>query len=85
VVLKEARISSHPFKADPDYFNLIDIIAKTYGKLPSEVIKLSWTELMICLRCVISRGERARQAMRNRKKDDIIVPTISITDLIDII
>ena len=40
---------------------------------------------MICLRCVISRGERARQAMRNRKKDDIIVPTISITDLIDII
>ncbi len=40
---------------------------------------------MICLRCIVARGERARQAMKSRGKNDMIFPVISIADLIDII
>jgi hypothetical protein len=76
---------STPFQNDPDFINIIDIISRTYSKLPHEVMMLSWPELMICLRCIIARGERARQAMRTKGKNDMIFPTISIADLIDII
>jgi hypothetical protein len=76
---------STPFQNDPDFINIIDIISRTYSRLPSEVMTLSWSELMICLRCIIARGERARQAMRTKGKNDMIFPTVSIADLIDII
>jgi hypothetical protein len=76
---------STPFQSDPDFINIIDIISRTYSRLPSEVMTLSWSELMICLRCIIARGERARQAMRTKGKNDMIFPTVSIADLIDII
>ena len=76
---------STPFQNDPDFINIIDIISRTYSRLPSEVMTLSWPELMICLRCIIARGERARQAMRKKGKNDMIFPTVSIADLIDII
>ena len=75
----------NPFENDPDFIDLIDIISKVYGKLPSEVIKLSWGEIFICVRCLLARSERAKAAMKTKKKDDIIFPVMNIMDLIDIV
>jgi hypothetical protein len=73
------------FQNDPDFIDLIDIIARQYGKLPSEVIKLSWAELFVCARCLVARSERAKSAFKSKKKDDMIFPVINMMDLIDIV
>jgi hypothetical protein len=76
---------SRTFNHDPEFINIIDIIARQYGKLPSEVSNLSWAELFICVRCIVARSERAKKAMKSGKKDEIIFPVISIMDLIDLV
>jgi RNA processing factor Prp31 len=76
---------SATFENDQDFINLIDIVAKVYGKLPSEVIRLSWDELYVCIRCLHARSGRAKEAMKTKKKDDIIFPVVNLLDLIDIL
>ena len=73
------------FADDNDYIYIIDIIARTYGTLPSEVTKLSWYELMICLKCVKSRTTRLQRVMKSQKKKGGLQPTINLYDFIDLI
>jgi hypothetical protein len=39
----------------------------------------------VCVRCIIARSERAQEAMRKRKKDDMIFPVISVMEMIDMV
>lgn len=73
------------FENDKEFLNLIDIIARQYGKLPSEILSLQWNELYICVRCIVARSERAKEAMKSKKKDEMIFPVLNIMDLIDIV
>lgn len=73
------------FAQDEDYLNLIDIIARTYGTLPSEIVKLDWYELMLCVRCIKARSTRMNNVLKSQKKNSALVPNISLMDFIDLI
>ena len=73
-----------PFVADEDLVHIYDIIGRTYGKLPCEIAKLSWEDLMICLRCIRARSDRVNRSLKGRKKAAIF-PNVSIMDMIDLI
>ena len=73
-----------PFADSEEYFHIIDIIARMYGTLPSEIAKLDWFDLMICLKCIKHRGARMNRLLKRYKKTGV-QPTVSLTDLIDII
>lgn len=65
---------------------MYDIIGRTYGILPSEVAKLSWVDLLVCVQCVRARGDRIKKILKKgKRKKDMIFPNISITDIADII
>lgn len=69
-----------------DLFHLYDIIAKTYGCLPSEIAKLKWEDLYVCIQAVKSRSERVQKILsRSKRKKDMIFPTISVFDMVDIL
>ena len=66
--------------------HLYDIIGRTYGKLPSEIAKLTWGELMICFKCVAARSDRVKDILkRGKRKKDMVFPNISLLDLADMI
>ena len=66
--------------------HLCDIIGRTYGKLPSEVADLSWSDLMICTRAIAARSDRVKKIMKtNKRKKDMVFPNISILDLADLL
>ena len=73
-----------PFDQDEGLIYLYDIISKTYGCLPSDVARLSWSDLLICARCIWSRSVRMKRAMKSGGKKAMLFPTIPISDLIDI-
>ena len=65
---------------------MVDIIAHRYGVLPSEVSKLSWYEIMVCIKCVQARSKRLRGAIRqSTRKKGAIFPNVSLSDIIDMI
>jgi len=72
------------FADNEEYLHILDIVARSYGTLPSEVAKLDWYDLMLCLKCVTHRGARLSRTMKSYKKSGVQA-TISLTDLIDII
>lgn len=73
-----------PFTDSEEFLHIVDIIARTYGTIPSEIMKLSWTDFMICLKCIKIRGLRMNRLLKQYKKSGV-QPTVSLTDLIDII
>lgn len=73
-----------PFADSEEYFHLLDIVARSYGTLPSEVAKLNWDDLLLCIQCVRHRGARMDRVMKRHKKSGLQA-TVSLTDLIDII
>ena len=77
---------SNPFVQDEQLVHLYDIIGRTYGKLPSEIAKLSWSDLMICFKCIAARSDRVKGILkRGRRKKDMVFPNISLLDLADLI
>jgi hypothetical protein len=65
---------------------MYDIIGRTYGMLPSEVAKLSWSDLLVCVQCVRARGDRIKRILKKgKRKKDMVFPNISIIDLADIL
>ena len=72
------------FVNDEDYLHMLDIVATNYGTLPSEIAKLDWADLVVCVAALKTRSERLDKLMRktNRKKQ-MIFPTINLTDLIN--
>ena len=74
------------FVSDEEIVHMYDIIGRTYGVLPSEVAKMSWSDLLINVQCVRARGDRIKRILKQRKrKKDTIFPNISIIDLADIL
>lgn len=73
-----------PFADDEEFLHILDIVARSYGTLPSEIAKLDWYDLMLCLKCVTHRGARFSRTMKQHKKAGVQA-TVSITDMIDII
>ena len=77
---------SKPFVGDEEFVHLCDIIGRNYGKLPSEVAKLSWSDLMICTRAIAARSDRVKRMIKtNKRKKDMIFPNLSILDLADLL
>ena len=74
-----------PFIAtDPDYLHMLDIVATNYGKLPSEVAKLPWDEIALCVAALRTRSERIDRIMKKTgRKKTAIFPTINLTDMIN--
>ena len=75
------------FKADPNYVFLIDLVARTYGTLPSEVLKLDFDDLYICVHCIIQRSKRFNKILRKQSKgkNSMLFPVINLSDLTDMI
>jgi hypothetical protein len=73
------------FVADPDYVHLIDIIARSYGKLPSEIAKLDWTDIMICSKAVLTRSDRVKKVLKRAGKKNPPQSTLSVFDLADLL
>ena len=72
------------FNDQEDYYHIIDIIARSYGTLPSEIKKLDWDDLLFCLQCVRAHSTRVSRSMRKNKKGSI-QGTISIEELSNLI
>ena len=86
--LRRVEKRSRPFfdNGQKDLFHLYDIIAKTYGCLPSDIAKLKWDDLFICIKSIKSRSERVNKILsRSKRKKDMIFPTISVFDMVDIL
>jgi len=72
--------------ADENLVHLYDIIGRSYGVLPSEIAKLSWSDLMICTKCIVARSDRVKGILKKgRGKKDMIFPNISLLDLADLL
>ena len=70
----------------PNLFHVYDIIARTYGVLPSEIAKLSWKDLFVCIKSIKCRSQRLNTVLRkSKRKKAMIFPTLPINDLIDIL
>lgn len=75
-----------PFAGDEELVHMYDIIGRTYGVLPSEISKLSWSDLLICVQCVRARGDRVKKILKtNKRKKSTVFPNISIIDLADLL
>tara|TARA_R100001443_G_C3344146_1_gene175165 strand:- start:1248 stop:1478 length:231 start_codon:yes stop_codon:yes gene_type:complete len=73
-----------PFAKDENWVHLVDIIARNYGVLPSEVAKLSWSDLMINAKCILAKTSRVKSMMKKQGKKGMIFPTISVDSLTDL-
>jgi len=76
---------SPDFATDPNYVHLVDIVARSYGRLPSEVAGLSWADLVICSRCVLARSDRVKKILKRGGKKNPPQSTMSIFDLADLL
>ena len=75
-----------PFALDEDLVHMYDIIGRTYGVLPSDVAKLEWADLLVCVQCVRARGDRVKRILKtNKRKKSTVFPNISIIDLADLL
>ena len=72
------------FETDPQIFDLFDVLANSYGCLPSDLVSLTWEELFFNIRCLKARTKRLNGLVKqsNRKKNAMLFPTISLGDLL---
>ena len=78
--------SGGPFENDKEMFQIYNSLSRAYGCLPSDLLGLSWHELLFNLQCLQVRTEQLEKMMKqsNRKKA-MLFPTINITDLVDVL
>ena len=83
VTRKPSKAFGGHFENDPQIFDLFDILADSYGVLPSDLLGLSFQEIMFNIRCLKSRSYRMNKLMKqsNRKKA-MLFPTVNISDLL---
>ena len=74
------------FASDEDYLHMLDILAKNYGTLPSEIAKLPWSEIVLNVACLKTRSARIEKVIRkyNRKKASVF-PKFNVTDMINVL
>lgn len=74
------------FETDKEMFQIYNSVARAYGCLPSDLLGLSWHELLFNLQCLQVRSDHLQKMIKqsNRKKA-MLFPVISMTDLVDIL
>ena len=74
------------FETDKEIFQIYNSLSRAYGCLPSDLLGLSWHELLFNLQCLQVRSDHLQKMMKqsNRKKA-MLFPVISMTDLVDIL
>lgn len=75
------------FKSDKNYVFIIDLLARSYGRLPSDIMKLDFDDLYICIYCLVERSKRFKQILKKQSKgkNAMLFPTVNISDLTDMI
>ena len=83
---KQKKQLGGPFEKDKEMFQIYNSLARTYNCIPSDLLGLSWHELLFNVQCLKIRSEQIDNMMRqsNRKKA-MLFPTINITDIVDVI
>ena len=47
---------------------------------------MSWSDLMICFKCISARSDRVKDILRRgKRKKDMVFPNISLLDLADLV
>lgn len=83
---RRQELDSEPFASDAVYVEIIDLIARSYGKLPCEILNLEWAEILISLHCIQQRSKRIQKMLKRKgKKSSMIFPVVNISDLADLI
>lgn len=74
------------FETDKEMFQIYNSVARAYNCLPSDLLGLSWHELLFNLQCLQVRSDHLQKMIKqsNRKKA-MLFPVISMTDLVDIL
>lgn len=68
---------------DDGLLHIYDIVAANYGCLPSEIAKLSWSDLALNVAALKARSKRLDKLMaKTRRKKTPIFPTINLRDMI---
>ena len=68
---------------DASLLHIYDIIGSNYGCLPSEVAKLSWSDLALNVAALKARSARLDKLMtKTRRKKTAIFPIINLRDMI---
>ena len=75
------------FKNDKEFYVIVDIVARNYGKLPHEILNLSFEELFLAVYCILERSKRVQSFIKKstRKKDSSVFSMINLTELVDLI
>lgn len=78
--------SGGQFEKDKEVFQIFSSLARSYGCLPSDLLGLSWYELLFNIQCLQSRSDLLQNMMKqsNRKKA-MLFPTVNMTDLVDVL
>ena len=72
------------FANDHDYLNMLDILAHSYGKLPSEIAQLDWKDIAICLAALRTRSQRLNKVIKQTtRKKTTVFPIINLSDFIN--
>ena len=59
-------------------------MATNYNCLPSDLLKLTWSELLFNYQCLRTKAVRLEKAMRqSTRKKAMLFPNISIMDLVN--
>lgn len=74
------------FEGDQETFAIYCVVARSFGCLPSDLLGLSWHELLFNVQCAQHRSDVFRKLMQqsNRKKA-MLFPTINLGDLADVL
>lgn len=75
-----------PFEKDKEIFKILSIVARTYNCLPTDLLRLTWQELLFNIQCAQIRSEELHKMLgRQNRKKAMLFPNISITELVDIL
>ena len=86
-VIRRPHKKRQTFANDKQLLHIYDLIGARYGVLPSEIAKLSWADLFVCVRCLSTRSQRVNSIIKkqNRKKSAMLFPNVSLSDLADLL
>ena len=78
--------SGGQFEKDKEIFQIYSSLARSYGCLPSDLLGLSWEELLFNLQCLQVRSDHLQNMLKqqNRKKA-MLFPIVNMTDLVDLL
>ena len=82
---QQKQLGGH-FETDKEIFQIYNSLSRAYGCLPSDLLGLSWEELLFNLQCLQVRSDHLQNMLKqqNRKKA-MLFPIVNMTDLVDLL